>query len=126
MISAKFRKELTRFLISGITAVGTDCAVYTGLLYFGTTASLAKGLGFIFGTVVTYFLNKFWTFQKPHREWQEVLRFVGAYAVSMGINVGINHLVLDKTNIVILAFLSATGVSTLFNFICLKVFVFKK
>jgi putative flippase GtrA len=126
MISAQFKKELLRFLISGITAVSVDCLSYSSLLYIGTAPAIAKGIGFLFGTLVTYFLNKFWTFQKPHREWQEVLRFVSVYALSMGINIGINHIFLEKTGIVILAFLCATAVSTVFNFICLKLFVFKK
>jgi len=125
MISSQFKKEIFRFLISGITAVSVDCLSYSALLYLGIIPAIAKGFGFLFGTLVTYFLNKFWTFQKPHREWQEVLRFVGVYALSMGINIGINQVVLEKTNIVIIAFLCATALSTIFNFICLKLFVFK-
>ena len=131
MISPQFKKELTRFLISGITAVSTDCLSYSLLLYIGTVPAIAKGTGFLMGTLVTYFLNKFWTFQKPQREWQEVLRFIGVYAISMGINIGINHWVLETTlalkneHSLLIAFLCATAVSTVFNFICLKLVVFK-
>ncbi len=125
MISPKFKKELLRFLLSGITAVSVDFLSYTLLLHVQTPLSLAKGTGFLSGTVVTYFLNKFWTFQNPQREWKEVFRFVLLYAVSLGINIGINHVVLAETDLVGLAFLSATAVSTIVNFIGLKTFVFK-
>ncbi len=124
MLSPKFKKEIFRFLLSGITAVSVDLLSYTLLLQIHTPLPLAKGAGFLSGTLVTYFLNKFWTFQKPDREWQEVLRFIILYAVSMGINIGINHLVLAQTDMLSIAFLVATAVSTIFNFIGLKIFVF--
>ena len=125
MISPKFRQEATRFLLSGITAVSVDFMSYTLLLEMAIAPSIAKAIGFLSGTLVTYFLNKFWTFQQPQRQWQEVCRFMVLYAMSMILNIGINHVVLCETQMLTLAFLCATAVSTVVNFIGLKTFVFK-
>lgn len=124
-MSQKLKKELFRFLLSGITAVSSDCLSYSGLLALGCPSSFAKASGFVVGTTVTYILNKFWTFQSHEKNTLETLRFVLLYAISLGLNVGVNHLGLVISHNVAFAFLCAVAVSTVFNFIGLKTFVFQ-
>lgn len=121
---SKTKKELKRFLVAGLSAVGTDLAVYYLLLNF-LVNNLAKGISFLAGTVVAFIINKYWTFEKSEKSFIEVIRFGLLYSITLGANVLINKLVLDNSRIVILSFIIATGVSTILNFIGQKFWVFK-
>lgn len=95
-------KEITKFLISGVIAVGTDFTVYYGLgAVFNAEASLGlgslywndvfKSVGFIAGTTVTYNLNKYWTWRKTDRDRRRLLNFVVLYLISFVVNVWVNN-----------------------------------
>lgn len=119
-------KELYRFLVTGVCAVGTDFSVYFILDLF-INADIAKAIGFLAGSIFAYFVNKLWTFEQKEKSVYETIRFIALYASTFFVNVGINHLVLDSLSIAwigILAFLTATAVSTILNFLGMKFFVF--
>jgi putative flippase GtrA len=79
------------------------------------------------GTVVAYFINKFWTFKQNKKSVSEVLRFAILYFLTFLANVGVNKMALNiLTGSTIIAFLFATATSTLLNFIGQKYWVFKK
>lgn len=118
------KKELKRFLVAGVSAVGTDLVSYYILLNF-LAPGVSKGISFLLGTIVAYVINKYWTFEKHEKSVKEVVMFGILYGCTLGINVLTNKIVLDNTNIVFLAFLVATGVSTVLNFIGQKFWVFK-
>lgn len=121
---SQIKKELKRFLVAGLSAVGTDLASYYILLDF-LSHDVAKGISFLLGTVVAYIINKYWTFEKHEKSYTEILKFAVLYSVTLGANVMTNKIVLEMTEIVFLAFLVATGVSTVLNFIGQKWWVFK-
>jgi len=121
---SQIKKELKRFLIVGFTGVGIDLTVYYILLNFLST-DVAKGISFVVGATVAFILNKYWTFEKHEKSYKEVLKFSILYAVTLGVNILTNKIVLEMTEIVFLAFLVATGVSTVLNFIGQKWWVFK-
>ena len=56
----------------------------------------------------------------------EIVKYCILYACSALINAGTNHLALKVFGIKLLAFLIATGVSTVINFLGQKFFVFRK
>lgn len=117
-------KELYRFLIVGFTAVAVDYATYNILLNIINTA-MAKGISFICGSVVGFILNKFYTFEKKAFLISEIIKYAVLYSCTALINAGINSLVLYIFGHKLLAFLCATGVSTVLNFIGQKFIVFK-
>ena len=121
---SKIKKEMKRFLIAGISAVGTDLLMYYILLNFFDHA-LAKATSFMIGTVVAYIINKYWTFEKHMRSYKEMLKFGILYTVTLFANVATNEVTLNMSGIVFIAFLTATGVSTILNFIGQKWWVFK-
>jgi len=121
---SKIKKELKRFLVAGLSAVGTDLAMYYVLLNF-LTPGLSKAISFLLGTIVAYVINKYWTFEKHDKSLKEMMLFAVLYACTLGLNVFTNNLVLDQTGVVFFAFLVATGVSTVLNFIGQKFWVFK-
>jgi putative flippase GtrA len=121
---SKVKKELKRFLLAGLSAVGTDSVAYYVLLNF-LSLDIAKAISFLCGTIVAFIINKFWTFEKHEKSYKEVITFILLYSATLGANVLTNMFVLEKTNLVFLAFLVATGVSTVLNFIGQKWWVFR-
>jgi len=119
------QKELKRFFFAGIAAVSTDCGTYYLLINI-FNYSTSKIISFILGTIVAYILNKYWTFERYEKSFAEIVKFTLLYSATLVANVLTNKFVLDISgNTVFLAFLSATGVSTVLNFIGQKWWVFR-
>jgi len=121
---SKIKKELKRFLVAGVSAVSTDLTAYYILLNFLSPDS-AKAISFLLGTIVAFVINKYWTFEKHEKSYKEMVQFGVLYSLTLGVNVMTNKVVLGYTEIVFLAFLIATGVSTVLNFVGQKWWVFK-
>ena len=124
MITNKNKKELLRFLIAGFSAVGMDLMSYNLLLSF-LNYNFAKGISFLLGTAVAFLINKYWTFEKYKKSYVEILKFCLLYSLTLIINIVTNHYVLISLDLVFLAFLIATGTSTVINFLGQKFWVFK-
>ena len=120
----KIKKELKRFLLAGLSAVATDLATYYILLNF-IPHDIAKAISFLLGTILAFIINKYWTFEKYQKSYKEMMKFGILYSLTLGANVMTNNIVLEYTSLVFLAFLVATGVSTLLNFIGQKWWVFR-
>ena len=122
----KLKKELKRFLIAGLTAVGTDFITYYIILNFlHRDIDIAKTLSFILGTVVAFVVNKYWTFERHEKSYKQIFQFIILYSTTLFVNVMVNRLVLDFKELLFLAFLIATGASTILNFAGQKWWVFK-
>lgn len=140
-------KQITKFIISGVSAVLVDLAVYYALSIVLET-NLAKAAGFVAGTFVTYNLNKFWTWRQPDQNNKRLVKFLGLYAVTLVVNVLVNDWALTQIDDItmhasfqgasighlewlvikvdkILAFVIATAVSTVVSFLGQKLWVFR-
>ena len=121
----KLKREVPRFIFAGICAVGTDLGSYYLLLKI-INHSPAKAISFICGSIVAYIINKHWTFQQKRKSYSEMMRFAFLYSITLGTNVGVNKIsLLILPDWVFIAFLVATGTSTILNFIGQKWWVFK-
>lgn len=120
----KTKKELIRFLFAGFSAVCIDLISYKVLSNF-LNYNLAKGLSFFLGTIIAFLINKYWTFEKDKKSFREVWQFGLLYSATLTINVITNHYILINSGFISLAFLIATGVSTVINFLGQKFWVFK-
>ena len=119
------KRQLIRFIVVGCTAVIVDFLGYMLLLNIFEHAP-AKTLSFIAGTIVAYIFNKYWTFQKGDTGHADLIKFIFLYSVTLGANVLINQIsILLLPQYLLLAFLFATGTSTVLNFIGQKWWVFK-
>lgn len=118
------RREISCFIVAGCAAVATDLCVYH-LLFTALSYELSKGISYVSGTLVAYILNKLWTFRQPKHSWREVFAFVVLYAITFTLNVGVNQFTLLYLPW-FGAFLCATGVSTIANFLGQKLWVFKR
>lgn len=120
----KIKKQISRFIMAGFSAVVTDTLVYFILINI-LDKSVSKGISFISGTIVAYVINKFWTFNKPEHSIVEIIKFAILYSVTLCANVGVNKIVLGSfPDLLIFAFLCATGTSTILNFLGQKFWVF--
>jgi putative flippase GtrA len=122
---SKIQKELKRFLVAGLSAVGTDLGMYYILLNFFSTG-VSKAISFLLGTIISFIINKYWTFGMNEKSVKEIVKFGILYSCTLGVNVITNKTIIDNTGLVSLAFLVATGVSTVLNFIGQKFLVFNE
>jgi len=136
------QKQLIKFTLIGITAVLVDLSCYYSFLNllpekpFGyNNEPIAKALSFLCGLTVTYFFNKRWTWKQSNHSKKRFLKFIFLYAVSLMVNVSMNSLflyILTETPVLqpipykyFIAFVGATGISSLLNFMGQKFWVFK-
>ncbi len=118
-----------RFLLVGGTTVLIDAAVYALLDAVGVDYDLAKTISFVTGAVFAYFANWRFTFGGHRNRWSEVL-FVAVYLGALIINIALNSLIRaiepGSALFAALAFLVATGVSAVWNFIGMSLLVFRR
>lgn len=120
------RKEVLRFLVGGGSAVLTDYFFYHLLIIASLTLSLSKGISYILGAIVGFIINKLWTFESKQFQAKEIGKYTILYICSAIANMIINSIVLWIFSSFLFAFLCATGVSTIINFLGQKFFVFSK
>lgn len=121
-------RQLSRFLVIGTTSVLIDLAVYTLLTTTALSPHLAKGISYVAGMIFGFLGNKFWTFGSRRKSASEPILYVVLYTVSLGVNVTINGMILAWTDHqwVMMAFLIATGVTTILNFLGMRWVTFRE
>ena len=116
-----------RFAVVGVLTVAIDFLLYQFLLSMGFIVPIAKGAGFLTGSIFSYFANKLFTFQAakaPHR----YLRFSFVYVFGLFLNIFINEVTLillgqSQTSLLV-GFTLATLFSATSNFLGIKHYVF--
>ena len=107
-----------------------DFFVYQMFLYtLVEQVAFAKASGFAAGTLFAYYANKFWTFNKTTHIVGSVWRFGILYASTLVLNISVNGIFLHfwgyVNQSVMVAFIFATGISAVLNFLGMRSFVFK-
>lgn len=125
-IQEKFElNEVLKFLVGGGSAVVVDASVYVALKAYIDIAA-AKSISYILGAVVGFIINKRWTFQSKKFKISEVFKYIILYVCSALANAGVNQIILSVIPSTVLAFICATGISTIINFLGQKFIVFRK
>ena len=114
----------------GISNIFVDYSVYR-LLLIWFDISFAKGLAFLCGTFFSYYFNRKWTFSCARPGLLQFGKFLSVYGVVLLINVAANATALstfapDLHLRVMWAYLIATVLSALLNFLGMKFFVFQR
>ena len=131
------KTQVMRFVITGGLSAVVDFGLYVLLLRLGLRDSVilgipgvnvAKTISFIAGTTTAYLINRRWTFQAPASK-ARFIAVIVLYAVTYGVQVGINYLFYlkfqDQPWGVPVAFVIAQGTATVINFIVQRAWIFR-
>ena len=133
--------QVAKFLLIGVLATLVDLSVFKllGVIFLGTafTNLVFKGASFLVATFAKYWGNKFWAFENMEKEGmgKEITQFYVVTAISLGINVGIFSLIVNKIGPQFgtppatwntIGILIAAIVVSVWNFLGYKFIVFKK
>lgn len=129
--TSRERRQVTRFLVIGCCTTATDLTIYMLLTSLGLLSpSPAKGSSYLSAMVFGFFGNKLWAFQSNRRSLDEPLAFFGLYGTTLLVNVGLNALGLavlgHSVPARLMAFVAATGVTTVLNFLGLRFVAFRR
>ena len=133
IISAFFDRQFLKFCLVGIanTIVGT--AVMYGLYNLaGCGYWFSSAMNYVVGSVVSYFLNKYFTFKSRSQSWKEIARFViniaVCYLIAYGLAqplVGVMFSGLSETASDNVAMLAGMCIFTALNYLGQRFFTFK-
>ncbi len=121
-----FSSPFAKYAICGVGTTLLDFLIYMVLSRTGAIF-MAKVVSMLIASVASFFLNKYWTFNNREKlnPGQGAL-FIGAQAVNIIVNSGVNWIIYSATNLKVLAFIVATVVAMLLNFVLQKTIVFRK
>lgn len=127
--------QLVRFVAIGSACAVVDSGIYAFLLSMGWLVVLAKTIAFVAGTSASYVINRKFTFSgaSTGNARAKMGAFALVYIVTLGINVGVNQLLLMSLSGFVpsdqlryaACWIIAQGVSTLINFGMLKWVIFR-
>lgn len=124
------RGQVARYLVAGSSAVVLDFIIYRTLMWLLGFENVAKAVGYVGGTVYSFYVNRSFTFKRDSSNREQVISYLLVYIASMFLNTGLNSLglhILGTTEIGInVSFATAAVASAAFNFVCMKRFVFKR
>ncbi len=131
-IISHFKKsKINRFIIVGIVSVLIDFIVYYILLTLNYNISFAKSIGFISGAFFSYQFNRKWTFNIKTINSMQIITFIFVYLSGLGLNVLSNNFIFFLVNpihslAIYISFLLSTSISASYNYIGMKMLVFRK
>lgn len=124
------RGQIARYLVAGGSAVVVDFILYRLIMWVFDLKLLAKAVGYVGGTVYSFFVNRSFTFKRDSSNRQQVIAYLAIYVLSMFLNTGLNQLGLKTLGTgeigINVSFAIAAVASAAFNFVCMKRFVFKR
>jgi len=118
--------DVYRFIFVGIGAVTIDALVYFFLTFLTILSfEYSKRISFICGSVFAFYLNRNYVFKVKNKNISQYFSFSILYLFSFLMNSIAHDLILDKTEYSPIAFLIATALSTIINYLGQKFIVFK-
>lgn len=134
LIRRLFDSTLIRFGLVGVANTLFGSAIMF-VLYnvFGASYWLSSACNYVFGSILSYFLNKYFTFRDHTRSWKQVLRFtvniVCCYLLAYGIAKPLVYHLLSGAGTVIqdnVAMLAGMVLYVGFNYVGQRFFAFRK
>ena len=114
-----------KFIFIGTMTTAIDFIIYM-LLSQQLPLSLSKSISMLCSSVFSYIFNKIWSFHNKNKTTLSYLmKFYFTLSINMLINVNMNQFIYNRYGTKIIAFITATGCSTIANFLLQKYWVFK-
>jgi putative flippase GtrA len=124
--------QLVRFVVVGGFSALVDLSVYALVLHLGAPTYVARAISFVVGTTTAYALNRRWAF-KVEGGARRATGFAILYGTTFFLIIGVNALALrlldagaGDTWKVLLAWAVSQGLGTAWNFVMLRLVVFRK
>lgn len=121
--------EMLRFVVVGCMAVATDFLVYFALVYLVPVIPIpvSKATSFAAGATLAFVLNRKVVFRAGGKKASsQAIPFAVLYLLTLGLNTATNSVLLALGATRPLAWLFATGASTVSNYLGMKFVVFRK
>lgn len=82
MIKKLFDKTFLKFILVGVinTIVGTS-VMFLSYNLLGFSYWVSSAANYVIGSIVSYFLNKYYTFNVKKRSWKYIIKFVANISV---------------------------------------------
>ncbi len=82
MIKKFFDKTFLKFILVGVinTIVGTS-VMFLSYNLLGFSYWVSSAANYVIGSIVSYFLNKYYTFKVKKRSWKYIIKFVANISV---------------------------------------------
>lgn len=123
------KTQIIRFVATGGLSAIVDFGLYLFLFrVVGLDLSVAKAISFVAGTTTAYLINRRWTFKaEPSRARfvAVVVLYAVTFAVQVGLNAALVHILPDQWWRIPLAFVVAQGTATVINFVVQRAVIFK-
>ena len=123
----KLKNGLIQFLTFNLVGVVNTIFGFSlifSLMFMGLSATVSNVIGYFFGAILSYYLNKKYTFKSKEKNKQEALKFFTVLFISYIINFIILQLLITRTDPYLAQLISAIAY-TVSSFILAKFFVFK-
>lgn len=118
-------QSIWKFLMVGGCCTIIDYVLYM-LLVDDLGIFLSKGGSMGCSMVVNYFLNKYWSFSaRENKTGREVIRYMIAQALNILANVCTNAVIFKCFKVKTVAFIGATGIAMVINYLLQRFWVFK-
>ncbi len=116
--------QFVKYNIVGIANTAVGFSIIFFLMFLGVSATYSNAIGYFIGSILSYYLNKKYTFKSNEKNRALAVRFFAVLAVSYGLNFIALKWLLSFIN-PYFAQLIAAIVYTLSSFLLSKFFVFK-
>ena len=125
------RREVIGFLVVGGIAFFIDTGILQFLSYLGLDPYFARAISFTLALIFTWWMNRRHSFKVDTKPtWKEFFAYASSVSVGGAINWFVYILVLEfylvGTSYPSLALVPATAISMCFNFLVMKLVVFRK
>lgn len=115
--------QFLTYNLVGIVNTLFGFSIVFSLMFFGISATQSNAIGYFFGAILSYFLNRKYTFKSNHNSKLQAFKFFMVLFISYFLNFMTLQLLLPQMNAYYAQLLSAI-VYTLASFILAKFFVF--
>ena len=125
------KKMLSEKSVYRFIAVGCLCTIIDFIIYMliidKVGAVYGKTISMLCSVIVNFILNKFWSFSFGHtRSVYELLKYITSQGINIAINVFVNYFILSLLERKVVAFVFATGIAMIVNYLLQKFWVFNE
>jgi putative flippase GtrA len=126
VFGSRVARQFLRFSAVGVVATGVHYGILVGLVEaFHIHPLLATSLGFIAGALVSYTLNRVYTFSSSAFAWTALAKYYGVTTLGMVLNGAIVAFLLGWGVYYLVAQVAATAVVLISNFLSARLVVFR-